>query len=340
LTIIALTIVVIILKELKSIFLPLTFAIFLTFIFSPFNAYLSKYRVPKVIIIILMLLIILIFFAVAGFALYTAVGSFASQMPKYQELFIDKINETYIYIQQLLFRFESIFPNLPALFDRGHIISPSSASITRLVTGTMGSFFDFVVGVSLTLVFFIFLVAGVDRLSARIKKALTEARNKQALKMINNIQEHMKRYFITKTLISLGTSLVGMLLIWIFGIDFVIVAGILLFVLNFIPNIGSIISSSFPILTCFLQYGFGWKLIGISIGMLAVQVTFGNLIEPNVVGERLNLTPLVVLISLIFWGWVWGIIGMLISVPITSAINIILKEINEDNIISAIISDT
>lgn len=204
----------------------------------------------------------------------------------------------------------------------------------------MGSFIDFIMGVTLTLIFFVFIEAGIGKLTKRVKKVLTETRNKQALNMINNIQEHMKRYFITKTLISLATGLVGMFFVWVLGIDFVIVSGILLFVLNFIPNIGSVISSAFPIIICFLQFGFGWRLIGVSAAMLTVQTIFGNILEPLIQGERLNLSPVIVLVSLIFWGWVWGITGMLISVPLTSAINIILKEINENNIISAIISDT
>jgi predicted PurR-regulated permease PerM len=340
LSIIALTIIVVILKELKSIFLPLTFAIFLTFIFSPIDSYLTKRKVPKLLTITLMMLIIITFFFVTGFILYSAVGSIAVQAPKYQELLIGKINDAYIILQQLLFKFESLFSSLPDIFDRGHIITPTNLPASRIITGTMGSFIDFIVGVTLTLIFFVFIEAGIGKLTKRVKKVLTETRNKQALNMINNIQEHMKRYFITKTLISLATGLVGMFFVWVLGIDFVIVSGILLFVLNFIPNIGSVISSAFPIIICFLQFGFGWRLIGVSVAMLTVQTIFGNILEPLIQGERLNLSPVIVLISLIFWGWVWGITGMLISVPLTSAINIILKEINENNIISAIISDT
>ncbi len=131
----------------------------------------------------------------------------------------------------------------------------------------------------------------------------------------------------------------SMLFLLLFKIDFILMSGILIFVLNYIPNFGSFVASAFPVLICFLQYGFGWRFIGISVILTLTQITFGNILEPSLMGEKLNLSPIVVLISLIFWGWVWGPVGMILAVPITSAINIIIKEINEASIVSAIISD-
>ncbi|HQQ68439.1 MAG TPA: AI-2E family transporter, partial [Candidatus Cloacimonadota bacterium] len=112
----------------------------------------------------------------------------------------------------------------------------------------------------------------------------------------------------------------------------------LLFVLNFIPHIGSIIASGIPMIICYMQSGMDIRTISFSLLIIMTQMLFGNVIEPKVQGYRLNLSPIMVLISLIFWAWVWGIVGMVLAVPITSAINIMLIQIDEKNLISAIIS--
>ena len=144
--------------------------------------------------------------------------------------------------------------------------------------------------------------------------------------------------FRSKTVISLSTAVVGMILMLIYGVDFILVCGILLFVLNFIPNIGSIIASGVPVLISFLQSGMDIRTISFAVLIIGTQMLFGNVIEPKMQGSRLNLSPIMVLVSLIFWGWVWGIVGMVLAVPITSAINIMLIQLDEKNLISAIIS--
>ena len=337
--IIVMTIIVVILRELKSIFIPLTFAIFLTFIFAPLNTALYKKKIPKLIAILIMMTIILVFFALVLFIFYSAIYSLIIEFPNYQEKMVEVINQSYADLQDWVLKLEVIFSKMPNWFDQTQILSPGSFSITRFVTGTMGTFFDFFIKLFLTLIFLVFIVADIDKLGNRVKKVLTDNRNKQTLKLINNIQDQMKKYFLNKTLISLGTALTGMLSMLLFGIDFVLMSGILLFVLNFIPNIGSFVASAFPIFICFLQYGFSWQLIGISISLATIQMFFGNILEPSLMGEKLNLSPIIVLISLIFWGWVWGAVGMILAIPITSAINIIIKEIKDNNIVSAIISD-
>jgi len=338
LSIIALTLVVYVLKELRAIFLPLIFAIFLSFVFAPLNSALIKRKIPKALVIVLMMVIIFVFFALIGGVIYAAINSFVVEFPKYQQRAIDAVNQYYMDFQELVLRLEVIFDRIPEWLDHASLLSPGSFSLTRVFTGTMGTFLDFMTKLFLTLIFLMFLVAGADKLKVRIEKVLTETRNKQTLNTFNNIQNQMKRYFGYKSAISLGTSLVTMLIVMIFKVDFVVLTGLLIFVLNFIPNIGSIVASFFPIIICLLEYGFGWRVIGVAFFVTTTQMVFGNIIEPNMMGERLNLSPIVVLISLIFWGWVWGIVGMMLAVPITSAINIVIKEIDEKSVISAIIS--
>ena len=167
---------------------------------------------------------------------------------------------------------------------------------------------------------------------------MSHSSKEQSLDTLRSIEEQIQKYLTVKAIISLATAMVGMGLMLAFGIDFVLVCGILLFVLNFIPNIGSIIASAIPIVICALQSGFDLRTLMFALLISATQMLFGNIMEPRIQGNRLNLTPIMVLISLIFWGWLWGIVGMLICVPLTSAINILLKQLDPDNIVSAIIS--
>jgi predicted PurR-regulated permease PerM len=168
-----------------------------------------------------------------------------------------------------------------------------------------------------------------DEISDRINSVLGDKRNNDFHRVLKKIERSIQHYLGRKTLISLVTAGLGMLFIYLFGIDFVVISGVLLFFLNYIPNVGSFVASFFPIMISFLQYGFGWQLIAISVAMTSIQVIMGNIVEPKVMGDALNLSPITILISLIFWSWVWGPVGMILAVPITSAISLTAKEIRQ-----------
>jgi len=175
-------------------------------------------------------------------------------------------------------------------------------------------------------------------LSKRFRAVLSDDDLTFSEHVTTKMTKQINKYIVNKTIISLSTGLLSMFFIAIFGIDFVVISGLLIFVLNFIPNIGSIIASAFPILICLIQYGIGWRLIAISSVLVGLQMLIGNFVEPRVMGKQLQLTPLSVLVSLIFWYWVWGPVGMILAVPITSAITIIIKEIPSMRVISALVS--
>ncbi len=339
LTIIALPILVLILKTLQSIFIPLIFATFLSFLFAPLIGFFKKKKVPTAITIIIMLITIILVFALAGGVIYAATNTFIGEFPRYQQKLGVMLEQFYDGIQDLGSNTNLAIGELP-LFDFSELLKGTGFSVSRVLSSTMGTFIDYGIKLFLTMIFLMFMVAGTGKLEQRLKSHFSEEDNVKTLATLLSIQTQIQRYFFNKTLISLGTASVGMMFLLIFGVDFVIVTGILLFVLNFIPNIGSIIASIFPILISLTQYGFGWRTVLVAITMTLTQMVFANILEPKLMGEKLNLTPIMILISLIFWGWVWGITGMMLAVPITSAINIILKHFDDKNLISAIISDS
>jgi predicted PurR-regulated permease PerM len=127
-----------------------------------------------------------------------------------------------------------------------------------------------------------------------------------------------------KTVASLGAGIVVAIWVWALGIDFPVIWGLLAFLLNFIPNLGSIIAAVPPVLLGYIQFGIGRALL-VAAGFGLVNLVFGNVVEPKLMGRKLGLSTLVVFLSLIFWGWVWGPAGMLLSVPITMVVKIALE---------------
>ncbi|MCA9476793.1 MAG: AI-2E family transporter, partial [Nitrospira sp.] len=120
-----------------------------------------------------------------------------------------------------------------------------------------------------------------------------------------------------------ATGVIVAIWVAILGIDFPVIWGLLAFLLNYIPNLGSIIAAVPPVLLGYIQFGLG-RAVLVAIGFIIVNVVFGNAVEPRLMGRKLGLSTLVVFLSLIFWGWVWGPVGMLLSVPMTMVVKIAL----------------
>jgi len=138
------------------------------------------------------------------------------------------------------------------------------------------------------------------------------------------ITDAVNNYLAIKTLVSLGTGVVVAIWVWALGIDFPVIWGLLAFLLNFIPNLGSIISAVPPMLLGYIQFGIGRALL-VGAGYGVVNLLFGNIVEPKFMGRKLGLSTLVVFLSLVFWGWVWGPVGILLSVPMTMVVKIALE---------------
>jgi predicted PurR-regulated permease PerM len=134
----------------------------------------------------------------------------------------------------------------------------------------------------------------------------------------------INHYLGIKTLMSLGTGIIVTIWVWLLGIDFPMIWGLLAFLLNYVPNLGSIIAAIPAVLLAYIQYDPGRMLL-VAFGYVVINVVFGNFIEPRMMGRKLGLSTLVVFLSLVFWGWLWGPVGMLLSVPMTMIVKITLE---------------
>ncbi len=146
----------------------------------------------------------------------------------------------------------------------------------------------------------------------------------RSLPQFEMITNEIKRYLAFKTWICLATGIIATLLLLAAGVDNAYLWGSLTFLLNYIPTIGSFIAAIPPILLAFVQYGFTRAII-VAIGYVVLNLVIGNFVEPRVMGKGLGLSTLVVFLSLLFWGWVFGPVGMILSVPLTMMTKIVLE---------------
>ena len=173
--------------------------------------------------------------------------------------------------------------------------------------------------VMLTVVFLLFEVTVVP---AKLRKALGDP--KADLSRFAKIVKEVNAYVVIKTYVSAATGTIAGTFVAIVGVDFPVLWGLFAFLFNYVPNIGSIIAAIPPVLLALIQFGPGTAAV-VAGGYTALNLVAGNVVEPRLMGNKLGLSTLIVFLSLLFWGWLWGPIGMLLSVPLTMIVKITLE---------------
>ena len=158
----------------------------------------------------------------------------------------------------------------------------------------------------------LFILAGESR--AEIKNPL-----------VREINHKISRYLLTKLGTSLSTGFVVWVVLFAFRVELAFMFAILAVFLNFIPSVGSIFATIIPLPVVWLQYGFDWRFMAVLLLTTLTQIIIGNIIEPKLMGQTMGLHPVTVLLALAFWGLLWGIVGMLLAVPIVAMLRIVLS---------------
>ena len=187
--------------------------------------------------------------------------------------------------------------------------------------------------IALIVVFMLFEAA---TFRSKVRIAFTGA---DAEERFSRVMYEIQHYIGIKTVVSAATGLLIGVWVGVLGVDFAIFWGLVAFVLNFIPNLGSVIAAVPTTLLAMVQIGVGRGLL-VALGYLVVNMVIGNFIEPHLMGRRLGLSTLVVVLSLVFWGWVWGPIGMLLSVPLTMVLKILLENTEEFRWVAVLLGDS
>lgn len=185
---------------------------------------------------------------------------------------------------------------------------------------------DILTSIFLVTIIFVFMLAEASSFPRKLR--VIAGGNSADLSRSAKVVKEIQHYLAIKTIVSAATGISLGVITWGLGIDFPLLWGLLAFVLNYIPNVGSIIASLPAILVALLQVGPGMALIVMAV-YIGINFLFGNLLEPMLVGHQLGISTLVVILSLVFWGWVWGPAGMFLSVPLTMAVKIGLEHSDE-----------
>lgn len=213
-------------------------------------------------------------------------------------------------------------------------IEPILTAILNSLTSLAGNLFIIIIYVAFLLVEEKFFT---KKLQAWIKEP---GRLEKVNHVIEEISTSIRKYVVVKTQMSLLTGLLSYIILLLFNVDFAAWWAFLIFLLNYIPYIGSFFATLFPALFASFQFQSFWMLLWVFLAIEAVQLLIGNVLEPKVMGRTLNLSPLGVLIALTFWGVIWGILGMFLSVPITSVLVIVCSRFKSTRFIAIWLSET
>lgn len=316
------------LKVAEPVFFPFFLAIMLYFLMSPALDFLTRLRIPKAIAILALVIITFFIFYLLGTLFYSSGKAFASELPKYGQRFQSIINSIQVKLQAPQIDWETI--DLTKQLDFG--------KIGGFVLSSLGPFFSFIANLFLIFIFLIFILSGRGQVKNKIVNYYPKEKSDRFIMMAENIDSQIQRYIAIKTMVSFFTGVFTGIVLVIWGVDFAIVFAFLTFILNYIPNIGSFIATVFPVAIAIFQFETIWPAIWICVILISIQQVMGNVVEPRLMGKGLGLSPLFVLFSLFFWGWLWGIPGMILAIPMTAIVKIVCTNIPELGIVAALMS--
>jgi len=311
--IIALILVGFVLKAAQVVILPLIIAWLLSYLFAPVVNFLARHKIPTGAAVLAVLLLLVGFFYLIGVFVQTRVMGFIGQYDEYA-LQLNQI------ASDAMVRF-----NIPEnYFEEFDWTGQIGAHLVKI----SGSFVSVMRNMGMILIFLVFMLLGKPYSRRKIEVAFAGQQAEKITAVTSSITGQISRYLSIKLMVSAVTAMLVWLVLVIMKVDFPLTWAVFTFLLNFIPTVGSVIATVPPVLVALVQFypGF-WPAVVVLILLLLIQQTMGSFIEPKLMGQRLNLSPVVILLSLVFWGWLWGIVGALLSVPIAAAIKIVCENI-------------
>jgi AI-2 transport protein TqsA len=323
---------VFVLKELESILVPLVISVFVALLFQPLYRWLRVKRVPGFIAIAIIILIIVVISNITSVFVYAGVNSFSSNSQFYETKFIELYDNVVRYFNISPEQTESLKESLQ-LQNLIH-----ETTITGTVTGIFSSVLNVFSNFILILIYVIFLLSEFGSIRRRIVKAFNQEKAVALYKTFTDIFHDVRKYIVGKTLLSLAQAIVVWIILEVGGVEFAFMWAFLFFITDYIPYIGSIVVTVLIGFAMIFQFGEFLYPVLIVVLLTVVQNVKGNMVEPKVLGDQLDLSPILLLVSLLFWGYVWGVVGMILAYPIMSMIKIVLMNFEQTRAIGIMMS--
>jgi len=317
-------------RELRTILQPLLIAFFIGYLILPAHAWLMHRGISRWLatIVFIVLLLLVLFFLIA--LVRSNINQGLERVDRYEQR-----------LEQLVEHGLSYLPMEKEEAEQWRRDAQASATARLFETlrAAVGQIFDFVMWMFVVLIYLIFWLAERVGVPDRIRRAFGETHGGYVLGIVDSINRAISQYIAVKTFVSFLAGVASYVVLALFGVDFAVMWAILIFLLNFIPYLGSLLATALPILLSFLQFDDAWKGVVIGVLLIVIQQAIGVFIEPKLAGHRLGVSPLLIILALAFWGLVWGIVGMILAVPLLVTVKIILDNIPETKSVATLMSN-
>ena len=298
-------------KASQPLLVPFLLSLFISVIAAAPLFYLKDKGVPGGIAMLLVIILIVVIGMLMGWMIGGSLNDFTANLPKYQERLTLQSAKLVAWLSDLGLQLNQEMMKT--------IVNPGKAmAMAGQVISGLGNVLAQAVLILITV---IFMLIEATAFQAKIHAIADDP--EASAKRIDAVTSSIKRYMTIKTSTSLLTGVLISLWLWILGVDYPVLWGLVAFLFNYVPNIGSIIAAVPAVLLALVQADPQTALFT-AVGYLVVNNLVGNMIEPRFMGSGLGLSPLVVFVSLVFWGWILGPVGMFLSVPLTMTLKIFL----------------
>ncbi len=325
-TLTVLAAIVIILAGLKIaavIVVPFLLALFIAVILSPAFLRLCDLHIPKAIALLIVILFLIGTAALLLMLIGSSIHEFTQNVPMYKT----KLHQDFAAMTEMLKSYGISLPKeeVMAFFATDSIVEYIAKTL-RSLGGLMTNSMMIVLTVA-------FMLLEVSQFSKKIASI-----DSPRLNAFVEVSDTVKHFILLKSITSLATGAIIAFGLHMLHIDYAVLWGVLAFLLNFIPNIGSVIAAVPAVLMALIQYDINVAMLSATL-YLFVNITIGSILEPRIMGRGLGISPLVVFLSLIFWGWLLGPVGMLLSVPLTIMVKILLDATKETRWIAILLGN-
>lgn len=313
-------------KVAAEVIVPFILALFIAVILNPVIRRLERLRLPRMLAITLVVMVIVLAMVLLLAYLGTSLNELARTLPQYRSSLIAPLQSIEPWLQRA-----GIAVSVEELVK---YIDPNAAM--TLVSSLIAQLSSAMTSIFLLLLTVVFMLFEVPQLPLKLQQLMS--RPVEGMNAIQRALDSVSHYLVLKTAISLVTGFIVWMMLAALEVRFAFVWGLLAFSLNYIPNIGSVLAAIPPVAQV-LVFGGLYDALLVVAGYLFVNLVFGNIIEPRLMGRGLGLSTLVVFLSLIFWGWLLGPVGMLLSVPLTIVVKIGLEQTDAGRSIAVLLSD-
>ncbi|MDH5589858.1 MAG: AI-2E family transporter [Gemmatimonadota bacterium] len=318
------------LKLAQPVLLPAALALFLAVLSLPIMLALRRRGVPAVLAIAVTVLVDVAVFGLVILLAIQSVSEFESQLTRYVAA-----------LQTLQIRWLAVVEERTGIALGGYVATEllDARKLVDLAGSAVGQVAQFLSNTFLVLLIMIFMLAEATVFPEKFRIVVGDGVDDGGDRLTNIVQE-IQSYLGIKTVISLATGVILGAWAYVTGLDFPVLLGIIAFGLNYVPTVGSIIAAAPALVLSVLIHGSLTHALLVGSGYVVVNTMFGNILEPNLMGRRLGLSTLVVVLSLLFWGWAWGPLGALLSVPLTVVVKIWLEHTQDLRWIAILLDKT